>query len=90
MHEFVWETAAACVLGVQQGTGCAVTDVGAGYSIDLSLLRKTGPNAFYNMTTPDNRYNFYINVCGPTTGSPCTANGKTDSAVCQVSTTNSE
>ncbi|KAI5938484.1 Cation-independent mannose-6-phosphate receptor [Manis javanica] len=75
-YEFEWHTAAACVLSKTQGENCTVFDSQAGFSFDLSLLTKK--NGSYKIETK--KYDFYINVCGPVSGSPC----QQDSGACQV------
>ncbi|KAK2501049.1 hypothetical protein MC885_011037 [Smutsia gigantea] len=75
-YEFEWHTAAACVLSKAQGENCTVFDSQAGFSFDLSLLTKK--NGSYKIETE--KYDFYINVCGAVSGSPC----QQDSGACQV------
>ncbi|XP_052025662.1 cation-independent mannose-6-phosphate receptor isoform X3 [Apodemus sylvaticus] len=76
-YEFEWHTAAACVLSKTEGVNCTVLDAQAGFSFDLSLLTKK--NGAYKVETE--KYDFYINVCGPVSVGSCPAN----SGACQVS-----
>ncbi|XP_023074848.1 cation-independent mannose-6-phosphate receptor isoform X1 [Piliocolobus tephrosceles] len=75
-YEFEWHTAAACVLSKTEGENCTVFDSQAGFSFDLSPLTKK--NGAYKVETK--KYDFYINVCGPVSVSPC----QPDSGACQV------
>ncbi|XP_014444729.1 cation-independent mannose-6-phosphate receptor [Tupaia chinensis] len=75
-YEFEWHTAAACVLSRTEGENCTVFDSQAGFSFDLSLLTKK--NGAYRVETE--KYDFYINVCGPVSASPCPP----DAGACQV------
>ncbi|XP_029327247.1 cation-independent mannose-6-phosphate receptor [Mus caroli] len=75
-YEFEWHTAAACVLSKTEGENCTVLDAQAGFSFDLSLLTKK--NGAYKVETE--KYDFYINVCGPVSVDPCQSN----SGACQV------
>ncbi|XP_055982014.1 cation-independent mannose-6-phosphate receptor isoform X3 [Sorex fumeus] len=68
-YEFEWHTAAACVLSRTQGDNCTVFDPEAGFSFDLSSLKKK--NGSYKVET--SKYDFYINVCGPVTAGACQA-----------------
>ena len=53
----------------------------AGYNFDLSNLKKTGTEEPYKISTKD--YNYFINVCGPLTKSPCGESGQKNAGVCQ-------
>lgn len=75
-YEFEWHTAAACVLSQTEGENCTVLDAQAGFSFDLSLLTKK--NGAYKVET--DKYDFYINVCGPVSVNLCQSN----SGACQV------
>ncbi|XP_012590642.1 PREDICTED: cation-independent mannose-6-phosphate receptor [Condylura cristata] len=75
-YQFEWHTAAACVLARAEGTNCSVFDSQAGFSFDLlPLMRKNGT---YKVET--DKYDFYINVCGPVFAEPC----PNTSGACQV------
>ncbi|XP_004449849.1 cation-independent mannose-6-phosphate receptor isoform X2 [Dasypus novemcinctus] len=74
--DFEWHTAAACVLSRTEGENCTVFDSQAGFSFDLSLLKKK--NGGHKVETE--KYDFYLNVCGPLTVDPC----PTNSGACQV------
>lgn len=76
-YEFEWHSAAACVLSRTEGSNCTVLDAEAGFSFDLSSLRKK--NGSYKVET--DKYEFYINVCGPVTAGACQAGW----GACQVS-----
>uniref|UniRef100_A0A673TKJ8 Cation-independent mannose-6-phosphate receptor n=1 Tax=Suricata suricatta TaxID=37032 RepID=A0A673TKJ8_SURSU len=76
-YEFEWHTAAACVLSKTEGENCTVFDSQAGFSFDLSPLTKK--NGAYKVETE--KYDFYINVCGAVSVSPC----QPGSGACQVS-----
>ncbi|GAB1300523.1 Cation-independent mannose-6-phosphate receptor [Apodemus speciosus] len=76
-YEFEWHTAAACVLSKAEGVNCTVLDAQAGFSFDLSLLTKK--NGAYKVEAE--KYDFYINVCGPVSVDSCPSN----SGACQVS-----
>ncbi|XP_037376580.1 cation-independent mannose-6-phosphate receptor isoform X2 [Talpa occidentalis] len=75
-YEFEWHTAAACVLARTEGANCSVFDSQAGFSFDLLPLMKK--NGAYKVETE--KYDFYINVCGPVTADLCPPN----SGACQV------
>ncbi|XP_075410409.1 cation-independent mannose-6-phosphate receptor isoform X1 [Tenrec ecaudatus] len=76
-YEFEWRTAAACVLAKTEGENCTVVDSQAGFSFDLSpLMRKNGA-----YTVETEKYEFYLNVCGPVTMDSCDLN----SGACQLS-----
>uniref|UniRef100_A0A8C4YYE4 Insulin-like growth factor 2 receptor n=1 Tax=Gadus morhua TaxID=8049 RepID=A0A8C4YYE4_GADMO len=77
VYELEWYTAAACVLSKTEGNDCKVEDAEAGFSFDLSPLRKTD-GGYYNVSTPD--YEYYVNVCGPLTTARCPKNAGS----CQV------
>ncbi|XP_041350855.1 cation-independent mannose-6-phosphate receptor-like [Gigantopelta aegis] len=82
MFEFEWYTAAACVLSQKTGTHCKVFDDEAGYHFDLSrLTKKTGE--YYSVTDKSRTYDYFLNVCGPVTGTRCD-NGHVPTAACQV------
>ncbi|XP_068926465.1 cation-independent mannose-6-phosphate receptor [Petaurus breviceps papuanus] len=76
LYEFEWHTAAACVLSKTEGDNCRVTDTQAGFSFDLSPLTKKNGDYFVGTE----KYNFYINVCGPVSQNICPPN----SGACQV------
>ncbi|XP_058516485.1 cation-independent mannose-6-phosphate receptor isoform X4 [Ochotona princeps] len=75
-YEFEWHTAAACVLSRTEGENCTVFDSQAGFSFNLLPLMKK--NGAYKVEA--GKYDFYINVCGPVIGTPCTS----DAGACQV------
>ncbi|XP_043930853.1 cation-independent mannose-6-phosphate receptor [Protopterus annectens] len=77
LYEFEWHTAAACVLSKTEGDNCRVSDAQAGFSFDLSPLKRK--DEYYKINTTD--YDFYINVCGNVSETHC----EKDSAICQVS-----
>ncbi|KAI4887672.1 hypothetical protein NFI96_014869 [Prochilodus magdalenae] len=70
VYEFEWQTAAACVLSRAYGDNCKVEDSSAGFSFDLTPLRKTG-GSYYNIS--DGKYDYFINVCGNMTKCPGSA-----------------
>ncbi|XP_066532658.1 cation-independent mannose-6-phosphate receptor isoform X2 [Hoplias malabaricus] len=77
VYEFEWQTAAACVLSTASGDNCKVEDTNAGFSFDLTPLRKAN-GSYYNVS--DGQYDYFINVCGgvqtgncPSTAGACQA-----------------
>ncbi|XP_028809164.1 cation-independent mannose-6-phosphate receptor isoform X2 [Denticeps clupeoides] len=77
IYEFEWYTSAACVLSKTEGDDCKVADPQAGFSFDLSPLRKADGGS-YNMST--DLYDFFINICGDLNKDPC----PTNAGACQV------
>nr|XP_014346456.1 PREDICTED: cation-independent mannose-6-phosphate receptor [Latimeria chalumnae] len=69
LYEFMWHSAAACVLSKTQGDNCRVSDPQAGFSFDLSPLTKK--DGSYKI---ESSYDFYINVCNSTSGTKCENN----------------
>ncbi|XP_074663133.1 cation-independent mannose-6-phosphate receptor-like, partial [Tubulanus polymorphus] len=77
LYELEWYTAAACVLGKRLGTDCKVVDNDAGFNFDLSHLTLKGSS--YTIST--DKYDYYLNVCGPVDNNPkCTDSP----GICQV------
>uniref|UniRef100_A0A8B9KQH5 Insulin-like growth factor 2 receptor n=1 Tax=Astyanax mexicanus TaxID=7994 RepID=A0A8B9KQH5_ASTMX len=68
VYEFEWQTAAACVLSRASGDNCKVEDSTAGFSFDLTPLRKAG-GGYYNIS--DDEYDYFINVCGGVNSESC-------------------
>ncbi|XP_072542274.1 cation-independent mannose-6-phosphate receptor [Salminus brasiliensis] len=68
IYEFEWQTAAACVLSRASGDDCKVEDSNAGFSFDLTPLKKAN-GGYYNMS--DDRYDYFINVCGSVQAESC-------------------
>ncbi|KAG8444174.1 hypothetical protein GDO86_009380 [Hymenochirus boettgeri] len=77
LYEFEWHSAAACVMSKAEGDDCKVFDSQAGFSYDLSPLKKSSGG--YH--TSANHYNFEINVCENLSESKCADNA----GACQVS-----
>ncbi|KAK0149277.1 Cation-independent mannose-6-phosphate receptor [Merluccius polli] len=68
VYELEWYTAAACVLSQTEGVDCKVEDAEAGFSFDLSPLRKAD-GGYYSISNL--KYDYYVNVCGPLTATHC-------------------
>ncbi|XP_076873911.1 cation-independent mannose-6-phosphate receptor isoform X2 [Brachyhypopomus gauderio] len=68
VYEFEWQTAAACVLSRATGDNCKVEDSTAGFSFDLTPLRKAD-GQYYNVF--DGSYDYLINVCGSVKAENC-------------------
>ncbi|KAL3881276.1 hypothetical protein ACJMK2_027732 [Sinanodonta woodiana] len=80
-YEFQWYTAAACILGRKKGSNCKVYDDDAGYNFDMSRL--TMPSGSYYQTK-DGVYDYFINVCGPLTGTLCDNGAVSNPGICQT------
>nr|XP_006818196.1 PREDICTED: cation-independent mannose-6-phosphate receptor-like [Saccoglossus kowalevskii] len=81
LYEFEWHTAAACPLGKRKGDHCKVVDDEAGFSFDLSNLKKED-----NYKVTYSMYDYYINVCKEVTGTGAT-NCDGTAGACQKQTT---
>ncbi|KAL2081956.1 hypothetical protein ACEWY4_021774 [Coilia grayii] len=77
IYELEWRTAAACVLSKTEGNDCKVSDPQAGFSFDLSPLRKP-TNDGYKVS--GEKYDYFINVCDGVSKSECPPK----SGACQV------
>ncbi|XP_041951218.1 cation-independent mannose-6-phosphate receptor-like isoform X1 [Alosa sapidissima] len=77
IYELEWHTAAACVLSKTEGEGCKVSDPQAGFSFDLTPLRKANKEQ-YSVT--GEKYNYLINVCEEVTHEKCPSK----SGACQL------
>ncbi|KAL5011151.1 hypothetical protein ScPMuIL_013456 [Solemya velum] len=85
VYEIEWHTAAACVLGHTKGTNCRVSDDESGIDFDLSPLTQQGGH-YYHLEV-DNKYDYYINVCGAVTGTKCDHRDTPNfTGTCQVTT----
>ncbi|XP_031437958.2 cation-independent mannose-6-phosphate receptor, partial [Clupea harengus] len=77
IYELEWYTAAACVLSKTEGDDCKVSDPQAGFSFDLSPLRKAKEEGY---SLAGEKYNYHINVCEGVSADKCPAK----SGACQV------
>ncbi|KAL7888463.1 hypothetical protein AOLI_G00034370 [Acnodon oligacanthus] len=68
VYEFEWQTAAACVLSRANGDNCKVEDSYAGFSFDLTPLKKAN-GSYYKIS--DGNYDYFINVCGSVQAANC-------------------
>ncbi|XP_062406227.1 cation-independent mannose-6-phosphate receptor [Sardina pilchardus] len=68
IYELEWHTAAACVLSKTEGEDCKVSDQQAGFSFDLTPLRKAKTDHY---TVTGEPYNYLVNVCEEVTDGKC-------------------
>ncbi|XP_062610067.1 cation-independent mannose-6-phosphate receptor-like [Saccostrea cucullata] len=68
IYEFEWQTAAACVLSRETGSGCMVYNEELGINFDLNKL-KGSEGHYYNATAKE--YDYILNICGPVTNTLC-------------------
>ncbi|XP_072178244.1 cation-independent mannose-6-phosphate receptor-like [Diadema setosum] len=65
-YSFLWETEAACAIGVSEGENCTVRDVNSDYTFNLQPLQKEGG---YEVTGTDGA-SYQINICGAAPSCP--------------------
>ncbi|XP_063773902.1 cation-independent mannose-6-phosphate receptor [Pseudophryne corroboree] len=69
-YEVEWVTENACHTDYLESDTCILNSKERGISIDLSPLKET-PASPYHAEDPDNKYIYYLNVCGPTLAGGC-------------------
>lgn len=83
VYEFEWQTAAACVLSRETGSGCKVYNEDLGINFDFNKLQ-AAEGHYYNVT--NGHYDYILNLCGPVKNTLCDQKTSpvTNPGVCQV------
>ncbi|XP_075059666.1 cation-independent mannose-6-phosphate receptor [Mixophyes fleayi] len=70
-YEVEWVTENACHTDYLESSNCVLNSKERGISIDLTPLKEK-PGSPYHAEDPENRYIYYLNVCGSTVAGECT------------------
>lgn len=82
--ELEWHSAFACPRASHVGQDCRVYNDALGFELDLSPMKSSKP-----YEVKHKGYSFFLNVCGPADGTPCSVDNKNvNTSVCQVSISN--